>query len=163
MFEKTLVVFKAKDNIVKAYWDNIGFSFDENSSQENILFLENYVWIFNIEAIDVENLKKENLTTKTPLEDLLLDDLNNESCILIPRNNLSCIKLNWENISGIFENEINATNFKSLSSKTKIVIKLFTMDDIAELNKLKEYFPEHSELAINYSHTIEFLSIDLTI
>ena len=38
------------------------------------------------------------------------------------------------------------------------------MNDLVELNKLKEYFQEHSELAIDYFHTkIKFLSIDLTI
>ena len=63
--------------------------------------------------------------------------------------------LNLRNISSIFENEINVTNFKSLSLKTKIVIKLTSMDELAKLNELKEYFPEHSELAIDYSHTIK--------
>ena len=78
---------------------------------------------------------KENLTTKTPLEGLLLSDLKNESCILIPRNNLSCIKLSLGDISSIFENEINVTNFKSLPLKTKIVIRLSSMDDLSELKK----------------------------
>ena len=66
-------------------------------------------------------------------------------------------------MSYIFENEMNVANFKTLSLKTKIIVKLFTMDDIAEFNKLKEYFPEHSELAIDFSYTIDFLSINLTI
>ena len=119
--------------------------------QENILFLENYIWISNFDAIKVENFKKENLATKTPLEGLSLDDLKNESCILITMNNLSCIRLNLKDISNTFENEINVTNFKSLPLKTKIVIRLSSMDDLDELNKLKEYFPEHSELAIDYT------------
>ena len=84
-----------------------------------------------------------------------MDDLKNESCILIPRNNLPCIELNLKDISNIFENEINTTNFKSLSLKTKIIVKLSSMDDLVELNKLKEYFPEHSELAINDFGTIK--------
>ena len=163
-FEKTLVLFKTNDDMIKVYWDNIGFYFDKNLNQENILFLENYVWISNLETINVENFKKENLSTKTPLEDLSLGDLKNESCILIPRNNLSCIKLNLKHVSNIFKNKINVTNFKSLSLKTKIIIRLSSMNDLTELNKLKEYFPEHSELAIDYSDTkIKFLSIDLTI
>ena len=154
-FEKTLVIFKTKDDMVEAYWDKIGCSFDNNLSQENILFLENYIWISNIEAIAVENFKKENLTVKIPLEGLSLGDLNNESCILIPKNNLSCIKLKLGDMSYIFENEINVTNFKSLSLKTKIIVKLFSMKDLAKLNKLKEYFPEHSELEISYTPTIK--------
>ena len=137
--------------MVKAYWDKIRFSFDKNFSPEDILFLENYVWISKIDKIHVENLKKENSITKAPLEGLSLSDYKNESCILIPRKNLPCIRLNLRDISCIFENEINATNFKSLSLKTKIVIRLSSMDDLAELNKLKEYFPEHSELAIDYT------------
>ena len=84
-----------------------------------------------------------------------MGDLKNESSILIPRNNLSYIELVPRDISNIFENEINATNFKSLSLKTKIVIKLRSMEDLAELNKLKDYFPEHSELAIDYYDTIK--------
>ena len=63
--------------------------------------------------------------------------------------------LNLRNISSIFENEINVTNFKSLSLKTKIVIRLKSMEDLSEINKLKEYFPEHSELAIDYFYTIK--------
>ena len=126
---------------------------------KNILFLENYVWISNFEEISVENLKKENLTTKISLEGLSLRDLNNERCILIPNNNLSWIKLNPRNISYIFENEINEINFKSLSLKTKIIVKLFSMDDLAEINKLKDYFPEHSELELIYDHTIIFFNI----
>ena len=126
---------------------------------KNILFLENYVWISNFEEISVENLKKENLTTKISLEGLSLRDLNNERCILIPNNNLSRIKLNPRNISYIFENEINEINFKSLSLKTKIIVKLFSMDDLAEINKLKDYFPEHSELELIYDHTITFFNI----
>ena len=82
-----------------------------------------------------------------------MDDLNNESCALILRNNLSCIKLDLGDISDIFENEINVANFKSLSLKTKIIIKLSSINDLAELNELKEHFPEHSELTINYSYT----------
>ena len=132
-----------------------GFTFKDNFSQENILFLENYVWIFNFEEIHVENLKKENLDTKISLEALSLGDLNNESCILIPRNNLSCIKWNFKNISYTFKNKINVVNFKSLSSKTKIIIKLFSMRDLAKLNKIKKYFPKHSELAIDYSDTMK--------
>ena len=93
----------------------------------------------------------------TPLEGLSLDDLKNECCILIPRNSLSCIKLNLGDISYIFENEINVTNFKSLSLKTKIIIKLSSMNDFAELNKIKDYFPEHSELSINFSDTNKIL------
>ena len=139
--------------MVKAYWDKIGFTFKTNLSQENILFLENYVWISNLDRIAVKNLKKDNLTTRILLEVLLLDHLKNESCILIPRNNLSCIKLKLGDMSSNFENEINGRNFKSLSLKTKIITKLFSMEDLAELNKLKEYFPEHSELAIDYSFT----------
>ena len=154
-FEKTVVLFKTKDDIVKAYWDKIGFTFEKNSSQEKILFLENYVWVSNLEAINVENVEKENLTTKTSLEGLSLGDLKNESSILIPRNNLSYIELVPKDISNIFENEINATNFKSLSSKTKIIIKLYSMKYLAELSKLKEYFPEHSELKISYFPTIK--------
>ena len=84
-----------------------------------------------------------------------MDDLKNESCILIPRNNLSCVKLKLGDISYLFENETNGTNFKALSPKTKIIIKLSSMRDLAELNKLKKYFPEHSELTINYFHTIK--------
>ena len=118
-----------------------------------VLFLENYVWISNFKEIHVENLKKENLTTKTPLEGLSLADLKNESCILIPRNNLSWIKLILSDIPNIFENEINVRNFKSLSFKTKIIIEISSMNDLVKLNKLKEYFPEHSELAISYSLT----------
>ena len=132
-----------------------GFTFNDNFSQENILFLENYVWIFNFEEIHAENLKKENLDTKTPHEGLSLNDLKNESCILISRNNLSCIKLNIKKIVYIFENEISVTNFKSLSLKTKIIIEIFSMNDLALLNELKEYFPEHSELAIDYSDTMK--------
>ena len=153
--EKTLVIFKIKDDIIKTYWDKIGFRFVNDLNQENILFLENYVWISNIREINIENLKRENLTTETPLEGLSLSDLNNESCILIPRNNLSCIELKLRRVSNIFENEINVTNFKSLSSKTKIIIKLYSMKDLAELNKLKEYFPEHSELKISNLITIK--------
>ena len=153
--EKTLVLFKTKDDIIKAYWDKIGFRFVNDLNQENILFLENYVWISNIREINIENLKRENLTTETLLEGLSLSDLNNESCILIPRNNLSFIMLNLRNISNIFENEIYVTNFKSLSLKTKIVIRLTSMKDLAELNKLKEYFPEHSELKISNFLTIK--------
>ena len=153
IFEKTVVLFKTKDDIIKVYWDKIGFIFEKDLSQENILFLENYIWISNLERIAIDNFKKENLATMTPLEGLSLSDLDNESCILIPRNNLSCIKLNWENISNIFENEINTTNCKSLSSKIKIVIKLFSMNDLAELNKIKEFFPEHSELTIDFPDT----------
>ena len=84
-----------------------------------------------------------------------MDDLNSENCILIPRNNLSYIKWNFKNIFNIFENEINLINFKSLSLKTKIVIELSSIDELAELSKLKEYFPVHSELKINYSGTIK--------
>ena len=155
IFEKTVVIFKTKDDIVKAYWDQIGLRFEKDLNQENILFLENYICISNINKINVNNLKRENLITKTPLEGLSLSDLKNESCILIPRNNLSCIKLNLREISNIVENEINVTNFKSLSLKTKIIITLSSMDDLAELNKLKEYFPEHSELEISYTPTIK--------
>ena len=36
MFEETVVILKIKDDIVKAYWDKIGFSFKVNLSQENI-------------------------------------------------------------------------------------------------------------------------------
>ena len=154
IFEKLLVTFKTKEDMVKAYWDKIAFTFVKDLNQENILFLENYVWIFNIERIAIENFKKENLDTKTPLECLSLGNLNNESCILISRNNLSWIKLKWRNIFNIFKNEINVINFKSLSLKTKIVIELSSMKNLAELNKLKEYFPEHSELAISYFDTI---------
>ena len=150
--------------MVKAYWNNIVFSFDKNLSQENILFLENYVWISNFKEIVIENSKKKNLTTKTSLECLSFGYLNNESCILIPKNNLSYIKLNLRDISKIFDNEINVANLKFLSLKTKIIIELFLMKDLVELNKLKEYFPEHSELAIDFSDTkIKFLSIDLII
>ena len=81
--------------------------------------------------------------------------LNNESCILIPRNNLSCIQLDLIDFANIFENIINVANFKSLSFKTKIIIQLSSMNDLAELNKLKEYFPEHSELKISYHPTIK--------
>ena len=137
--------------MVKAHWDKIGVTFEEDLNQEDILFLENYIWIFNFKTIKLENLRKENLTSKFPLEDLSLDDSKNERCILIPRNNLPCIKLNFRELSFIFENEINITNFKSFSSKTKIIIGLSSMDDLAELNKLKEYFPEHSELNIRCS------------
>ena len=84
-----------------------------------------------------------------------MSDLKNESCILIPRNNLSCFKLKLGDISYIFENETNGANFKALSSKTKIIIKLSSMRDLAELNKLKEYLPEHIELEISYTHTIK--------
>ena len=84
-----------------------------------------------------------------------MDDLKYEWCILIPRNNLSCIKLNIRELSFIFENEINVTNFKSFLSKSKIIIQLSSMDDLAELNKLKEYFPEHSELTIDFPDTIK--------
>ena len=66
-------------------------------------------------------------------------------------------------MSYIFENEINVANFKSLSLRTKIIIQLFSMNDFAELNKLKEYFPEYSELEISYTSTINILSIYLTI
>ena len=149
--------------MIEAYWDNIGFTFKKNLNQENILFLENYIWIFNYERIEVENLKKENSTAKILLEGLSLGELNNESCILIPRNNLSRIKWNFKNMSNIFENEINVTNFKSLSLNTKIIIQLSSMEGLAELNKLKDYFPEHSELEVSYSPTINFLSIDLII
>ena len=93
-----------------------------------------------------------------------MGDLKIEDCILIPRNNLSCIQLDLGDMSYIFENEMNIANFKSLSLKTKIIAKLSSMNDLVELNKLKEFFPEHSELAIDYFHTkIKFLSIDLTI
>ena len=61
--------------MAKAYWDNIRFTFKENSSQENILFLENYVCISNLKTINVQNFKKENLAIMTPLEGLSLDDL----------------------------------------------------------------------------------------
>ena len=149
--------------MIEAYWDNISFTFKKNLNQENILFLENYIWIFNYERIEVENLKKENSTVKILLEGLSLGELNNESCILIPRNNLSRIKWNFKNMSNIFENEINVTNFKSLSLNTKIIIQLSSMEGLAELNKLKDYFPEHSELEVSYSPTIKFLSIDLII
>ena len=71
--------------MIKAYWDEIGFTFEEDLNQENILFLENYVWISNIKEIYVENFKKENLTTKIPLEFLTLGDLKIENCILIPK------------------------------------------------------------------------------
>ena len=156
IFEKTLVIFKTKDDMVKAYWDKISFTFKTRLNQENILFLENYVWISNLETIKVEKFKKENFTTKISLEGLSLGDLKNESCILIPKNNLSCIKWNFKNISNIiFENEVNVINFKSLPLKTKIIVKLFSMKDLAELNKLKEYFPEHSELTISYTYTIK--------
>ena len=149
--------------MIEAYWDNISFTFKKNLNQENILFLENYIWIFNYERIEVENLKKENSTVKILLEGLSLGELNNESCILIPRNNLSRIKWNFKNMSNIFENEINVTNFKSLSLNTKIIIQLSSMEGLAELNKLKDYLPEHSELEVSYSPTIKFLSIDLII
>ena len=152
--EKTLVLFKTKRHMVKAHWDKIGVTFENNLSQENILFLENYVWISNFKRITIENLKKENVTTKIPLEGLSLGDLKNESCILIPRNNLSYIQLELIDISNIFENEINVTNFKPLSLKTKI-IKLYSMKDLAKLNKLKKYFPDHSEMEINYINTIK--------
>ena len=151
IFEKTLVLFKTKDDMNKAYWDKIGVIFGEDLSQENILFLENYVWISNFQEIHVENVKKVNLTTEISLEGLSLSDLNNESCILIPKNSLSSIKLKLGDMSYIFENEINVRNFKSLSLKTKIIIKLRSMKDLAELNELKEYFPEHSELEISYT------------
>ena len=139
--------------MIKAYWDEIGFSFDENSSQENILFLDNYIWISNFKEMYARNLKKENLTTKIALEGLSLDDLNNESCILIPKNSLSGIQLDLRDTSSIFANEISVKNFKSLSSKTKIIIELSSMDDLAKLNKIKEYFPEHSELKIGFPDT----------
>ena len=58
-------------------------------------------------------------------------------------------------MSNIFENEINVRKFKYISLKTKITIKLSSMNDLAVLNKLKEYFPEHSELAISYEPTIK--------
>ena len=141
--------------MVKAYWDKIGFTFEKDLGQENLLFLENYVWISNFERIDIENFKKKISNVKIPLEGLSLSDLKNESCILIPMNNLSCIELKLRGMSNIFENEINVTNFKSLSLKIKIVIRLTSMDDLVELNKLKEYFPEHSELKISYSPTIK--------
>ena len=134
-----------------------GVTFKEDLSQENILFLENYVWISNIDEIHVENLKKENLTSKTQLEGLSLGYLKNESCILIPKNKLSYINLNLINIFNIFGNEINVRNFKSLSLKTKIIIELSSMDDLSELNKLKEYFPDHSELTIDFSDTNKIL------
>ena len=154
--KKTLVLVKTKDDMVKAHWDKIGFTFEQDLSQENLLFLENYVWISNFEGMAVENLKKENLTTKIQLEGLSLGDLKNESYILIPRNNLSCIVLELRRMLSIFENEINVTYFKSYSSKTKIIIiKLSSMKDLAELNKLKEYFPVHSELEISYTPTIK--------
>ena len=113
------------------------------------------MWISYIEEIHVENLKRENLITETPLEGLSLSDLKVGDCILIPKNNLSCIRLRLKDISNIFENEINVTNFKSLSSKIKIIFRLYTMDELAELNKLKEYFPVHSELKISYFPTIK--------
>ena len=137
--------------MIKAYWDKVEFT--EDLRKENILFLENYVKILNFYPIHVENLKIENLPTKITLEDLSLDDSNSESYILIPKNNLSCIKLNLEYISNLFENEISVTEFKSLSLKTKIIIENCSMDDLAELNKLKEHFPEHSELAIDHFNT----------
>ena len=137
------------------------FIFVKDLNQENILFLENYVWISYLKDIYVENFKKENLATKIPLEDLSLSDLKVEDCILIPRNNLSCIKLKWRNISYIFENEINIANFKSLSLKTKIIIKLSSMDDLTKINKLKEYFPEHSELTIDFSDTNKILKYSI--
>ena len=149
--------------MVKAYWFKIGFTFNRNLSRENILFLENYVWISNLYKISIENFKKENLISKTPLEGLSLSDLKVEDCILIPRNNLSCISLNLRNISNIFENKINVTFFKSLLLKTKIIIKLCSMKDIVKLNELKEFFPEHSELEIRYTIFKKILSIDLSI
>ena len=82
-----------------------------------------------------------------------MDDLKVDDCILIPKNNLSYIKLNLKNFANILENEINIANFKSLSLKTKIIIEICSMEDLAELNKLKEYFPEHSELEIDFSDT----------
>ena len=60
IFEKTLVIFKIKGDMVKAHWDKIGVTFKDKLSQENILFLENYVKISNLETIKAENLKKEN-------------------------------------------------------------------------------------------------------
>ena len=58
-------------------------------------------------------------------------------------------------MSYIFKNKINVANFKSLSLKTIIIIEICSMDDLAKLNKLKEYFPVNSELAINYTYTIK--------
>ena len=84
-----------------------------------------------------------------------MGDLDNESCILIPKNNLSYIKLFLRDISYILENEFNVVNFKSLSLKAKIIIEISSMDDLTEINKLKEYFPERSELTISYSDTIK--------
>ena len=129
--------------------------FRKDLNKENVLFLENYVWISNIERIHVENFKKENLTNKIPLEFLSLGDLKIENCILIPRNNLSCIVLELRRMSKIFENEINVANFKHFLSKSKIIIQLSSMDDFVKLNELKEYFPKHSELAISYAPTIK--------
>ena len=134
--------------MIKAYCDKIEFFVEEDLSKENILFRENYVWVSNIEAIAIENL-----TTKTPLEGLSSNDLKNECCFLIPSNNLSCIKWNFKYISNIFENEINLRNFKSLLLKTEIIIELSSIKDLALLNERKEYFPEHSKLAIDFSDT----------
>ena len=41
--EKTLALFKIKDDMIKAYWDKIGVTFEKDLSQEKILFLENYI------------------------------------------------------------------------------------------------------------------------
>ena len=138
--------------------------FRNDFNQENILFLEDYVWISNFEKRNIENLKRENLTAEILLKDLSLGDLNNKSCTLIPSNNLSLIRLDLRDISNIFKNEINNTNFKKLLLKTKTIVCLYSMDELAELNELSAYFLEHSELVIDDSETIvKFLSIDLTI
>ena len=106
-----------------------------------------------------ESVPADFLLNKTDME-----DSENKSYVLVPLNKPLAIHLNLKILQNLLKNVDNKLSFKLLPQNTRIIIELWSMEEVKNFEKISHFVPDHSELIfndVNYS-LIETWKLSIT-
>ena len=144
----TKAIIKDNDDNIELFCEEIRFGFGNRHNKDFIIFHKNYIIITDFFKIGGDDMRRQ-ITSASVDNDISLDEINNESWVLILKNSIDNLKLKWEHIFKLLENDINKKNFSTLSSNYNVSIRLNSIKDVLAFYEACEFVPEHSKLELS--------------
>ena len=141
----TKAIFKDNDDNIELFCEEIRFGFGYRQNKDSIIFHKNSIIITDFADIGGDNMRRQ-ITSTSVDDDISLDEINNESWVLIPKNSIDNLGLDWKLFLKLLENDINKQNFPTLSSNSNVSIRLKSMKDVLSFYEACEFIPGHSKL-----------------
>ena len=145
-FSDTIVYIKDNKDQIKIYWKDIYFHYLSFKKFDKVYIDKNNIYLQMPSNMRISHFTKENVAVNFESEEVSSTYFDINDIEILPKNRLSEVHLDFYNFQQLWLSDWIKIYFPILPSTCKFYIKILSIYDMINFEKVSMYVPPHWEL-----------------